>query len=60
MVPVDAILVGLDPDRAFIQKIIEVGERFARRHDQVVLVDLALEKNREHIDCPARFPAEGL
>ena len=43
MVPVDAILVGLAPDRAFIQKIIEVGDRLARGHDQVVLVDLALE-----------------
>jgi hypothetical protein len=35
-----------------------MGNGFARRHDQVFVVNLALKQGRKRIDCATRLPAD--
>jgi hypothetical protein len=60
LVPVDALLIALNTDAPFVQQVIEVRDRFACRHDEIPVVDPALEQRRKYINGSFRFSAVSL
>ena len=59
-IPVNAIVVPFHGHSTLVQQVIEMGDRFAGRHDQVVLGDLGPEQGRKYIDGAFPFGTQCL